>query len=284
MKNDTPRRRRTGGRTTGTGQRPAAEGERIAKKIARAGICSRRQAETLIAERRVTVDGQVIESPALNVTGAQIVAIDGETLRTPEPVRLFRLHKPTGVVSTARDPDGRRTITDLLPPELPRLMTIGRLDINSEGLLLLTNDGELKRRLELPSTGWLRRYRVRVYGDLDEQALKALESGIEIDGVRYGSIMARLDSRRGANAWLSVGLREGKNREIRRVLDHLGLQVSRLIRIAYGPFQLGSLQPRDVDELTGKVVREQLGGKLLDGLIVPIREQDREQTIREVRP
>ncbi|MCB9944127.1 MAG: rRNA pseudouridine synthase [Geminicoccaceae bacterium] len=284
MKNDTPRRRRTGGRTTGTGQRPAAEGERIAKKIARAGICSRRQAETLIAERRVTVDGQVIESPALNVTDAQIVAIDGETLRTPEPVRLFRLHKPTGVVSTARDPDGRRTITDLLPPELPRLMTIGRLDINSEGLLLLTNDGELKRRLELPSTGWLRRYRVRVYGDLDEQALKALESGIEIDGVRYGSIMARLDSRRGANAWLSVGLREGKNREIRRVLDHLGLQVSRLIRIAYGPFQLGSLQPRDVDELTGKVVREQLGGKLLDGLIVPIREQDREQTIREVRP
>ncbi|MCB1969857.1 MAG: rRNA pseudouridine synthase, partial [Geminicoccaceae bacterium] len=179
MKNDTPRRRRTGGRTTGTGQRPAAEGERIAKKIARAGICSRRQAETLIAERRVTVDGQVIESPALNVTGAQIVAIDGETLRTPEPVRLFRLHKPTGVVSTARDPDGRRTITDLLPPELPRLMTIGRLDINSEGLLLLTNDGGLARVLELQATGWLRRYRVRAHGKPHAAALAALAGGVE---------------------------------------------------------------------------------------------------------
>ncbi|MEZ5825522.1 MAG: pseudouridine synthase [Geminicoccaceae bacterium] len=253
----------------------AHEGERVAKRIARAGLCSRRQAEALVAEGRVTVDGQTITSPALNVTEAQLVAVDGEPLKAPEHVRLFRLHKPNGVVSTARDPDGRRTVLDLVPDGLPRLMTIGRLDINSEGLLLLTNDGELKRRLELPSTGWLRRYRVRVYGDIDEAALKALEDGTEIDGVRYGSIMARMDRRQGANAWLSVGLREGKNREIRRVLDHLGLQVSRLIRIAYGPFQLGALEPRAVEEMTGKVVREQLGRKLLDGLIEPPRSQDR---------
>ncbi|MEZ5845410.1 MAG: pseudouridine synthase [Geminicoccaceae bacterium] len=251
----------------------AHAGERVAKRIARAGLCSRRQAEMLVNEGRVTVDGRTIDSPALNVTDTQVVAVDGEPLKAPEHVRLFRLHKPNGVVSTARDPEGRRTVFDLLPEGLPRLMTIGRLDINSEGLLLLTNDGELKRRLELPSTGWLRRYRVRVYGDIDEGALKDLENGIEVEGVRYGSILARMDRRQGANAWLSMGLREGRNREIRRVLDHLGLQVSRLLRIAYGPFQLGALEARGVDELTGKVVREQLGRKLLDGLIEPPRSQ-----------
>ncbi|MCB2055018.1 MAG: rRNA pseudouridine synthase [Geminicoccaceae bacterium] len=250
----------------------AFEGERIAKRIARAGHCSRRAAEALIREGRVAVDGRTVDGPALNVTDDQRVTIDGEPLAAAEPVRLFRLHKPTGVVTTARDPEGRRTIDDLLRHSgtvLPRLMPIGRLDVNSEGLLLLTNDGGLKRRLELPATGWLRRYRVRVHGTVDPRALTALERGIEIDGIRYGSIKARLDRQLASNAWLAVGLTEGKNREVRRVLEHLGLQVSRLIRTAYGPFQLGALEPRMVEEITGKVVREQLGGKLLAGLLEP---------------
>ena len=251
------------------------EGERIAKRIARAGVCSRRQAEKLVTEGRVTVDGETISSPALDVTANQVVTIDGEPLPGFEPIRLFRLYKPLGVVSTTSDPQGRRTVVDLIPPGLPRLMTVGRLDLNSEGLLLLTNDGELKRRLELPATGWLRRYRVRAYGQVESDVLERLEKGIEIEGVRYGSIKARLDRRQGANAWYSVGLREGKNREIRRVLEHLGLTVSRLIRIAYGPFQLGSLEPSAIEELSGKVVREQMGRKLLDGLMEPKREQRR---------
>jgi 23S rRNA pseudouridine2605 synthase len=253
-----------------TSSRPAdtPEGERIAKRIARAGYCSRRDAERLIAEGRVTVDGKLIESPALNVTASSDIRIDGERLRTAEPTRLFRYYKPEGLVTTARDPEGRPTVAErvgnLLGPAAPRLMPVGRLDINSEGLLLLTNDGALKRLLELPSTGWLRRYRVRVYGTVLPEALKALAQGIEIDGVRYGPIKAEEETRTGANAWLKVGLREGKNREVRRVLGHLGLGVSRLIRTAYGPFQLGSLKRGEVEEVTPKVLKEQLGGMAKD--------------------
>lgn len=248
------------------------EGERIAKRIARSGVCSRRDAERLIADGRVAVDGQVISSPALNITPDQRVTVDDTPLPGLEPVRLFRLHKPMGVISAARDPDGRRTLDDLVreaDPKLPRLMPVGRLDINSEGLLLMTNDGELKRRLELPSTGWLRRYKVRAYGTIPDTALANLKNGITIDGLRYSSILARLESRKGANAWYSIGLKEGKNREVRRVLEHLGLQVSRLIRVAYGPFQLGALPSRAVEEFTGKVLREQLGKKMTEGLLLP---------------
>ncbi len=256
------------GRTRPSAPAEPVAGERIAKRIARAGYCSRRDAERLIGEGRVEVDGRTIESPALNVTAEQEIRIDGERLKTAEPTRLFRYYKPEGVVTTARDPEGRPTFIDRLGPDLPRLMPVGRLDINSEGLLLLTNDGGLKRLLELPSTGWLRRYRVRVYGTVDPEALKALEQGIEIEGVRYGPIKAEEETRTGANAWLKVGLREGKNREIRRVLGHLGLEISRLIRTAYGPFQLGSLKRGAIEEVTPKVLKEQLGG-LAKGLQLP---------------
>jgi len=255
---------------------PAPEGERVAKRIARSGYCSRRDAERLIAEGRVAVDGKAIESPALNVTAGQEIRIDGERLKAAEPTRLFRYYKPEGVVTTARDPEGRPTVTERLGAaqlgiELPRLMPVGRLDINSEGLLLLTNDGALKRLLELPATGWLRRYRVRAYGTVRPDALRALEDGIEIDGVRYGSIKAEEETRTGANAWLKVGLREGKNREVRRVLLHLGLEVSRLIRTAYGPFQLGALKRGGIEEVTPKVLKEQLGGMAAQLTLPPSR-------------
>jgi 23S rRNA pseudouridine2605 synthase len=240
----------------------APEGERIAKLIARAGLCSRRDAERLVAERRVAVDGRVLDSPALNVRPGQRVTVDGKPLPAAEPARLFRYHKPRGVVTTARDPEGRKTVYDTLPEGLPRLMPVGRLDLNSEGLLLLTNDGELKRRLELPSTGWLRRYRVRVHGHPEEPQLKALAGGITVDGIAYGSIDAHLDRLQGDNAWLTMALREGRNREVRRVLEHLGFQVGRLIRVAYGPFQLGSLPERGIEEVRPKVLKEQVGSFL----------------------
>lgn len=238
------------------------EGERIAKVIARAGLCSRRDAERLIAEGRVAVDGERIDTPAVRVRSDQVVTVDGRPLPEPAPPRLFRFHKPRGVVVAARDPQGRPTIYDILPRRLPRLMPVGRLDVASEGLLLLTNDGELKRRLELPATGWVRRYRVRAYGRVDPERLRELEKGIEIDGVRYGPVRVRLDAGEGANRWYTVTLREGKNREIRRIFEHLGLEVNRLVRVAYGPFQLGSLPKRAVEEVPGKVMREQLGGLL----------------------
>ena len=238
---------------------PEPGGERIAKLIARAGLCSRRDAERWIAERRVAVDGRVLDTPAVRILPGQRVTVDGKLLPQAEPARLFRYHKPRGVVTSARDPEGRPTIYSNLPPDLPRLMPIGRLDLTSEGLLLLTNDGGLKRKLELPSTGWLRRYRVRAFGNPDEAALRSLAGGITVDGIAYGPVEARVDRLQGDNAWLTVALREGKNREVRRVLEHLGLKVGRLIRLAYGPFQLGGLEPRAVEEVRPKVLKEQLG-------------------------
>ena len=233
--------------------------ERVAKRIARSGLCSRREAERLVLDRRVEVDGVTIDSPALDVAAGQVVTVDGEPLPAAEPPRLFRFHKPKGVLTTERDPGGRATIYDRLPPGLPRLMPVGRLDYNSDGRLLLTNDGGLKRKLELPATGWLRRYRVRAHGRIDQPALDRLKAGIEVEGVRYGPIEARLERTQGANNWLTMGLREGRNREVRRVLNHLGLDVNRLIRVSFGPFQLGGLAEGGVEEVTGKVLREQLG-------------------------
>ncbi|HKF64053.1 MAG TPA: pseudouridine synthase [Dongiaceae bacterium] len=234
--------------------------ERIAKRIARAGLCSRREAEAWIAAGRVVVDGEKITSPALVVGPATRILVDGKPLPAAEPTRLFRYHKPRGLLTTARDPEGRETIYDKLPKELPRLMPIGRLDLTSEGLLLLTNDGELKRKLELPVTGWLRRYRARVNGHVDPAKLAGLAKGVTVEGVDYGPIRASLDRQQGDNAWLTLSLAEGKNREIRRVCEHLGYPVSRLIRIAYGPFQLGHLEKGEVEEVQPKVLREQLGG------------------------
>lgn len=242
------------------GEPPGAE--RIAKRIARSGLCSRREAERWIADGRVAVEGEVLSGPAVTVRADQLVTVDGEPLPEPERARLFRFHKPRHVLTTASDPQGRPTIYDRLPPGYPRLMPIGRLDLDSEGLLLLTNDGELKRRLELPATGWIRRYRVRVHGRVDEAGLAALKEGITADGVTYGPISATLDRVQGSNAWLTVSLREGKNREIRKALLSNGWLVSRLIRISFGPFHLGGLGPDQLEEVTGKVLKEQLGATL----------------------
>ncbi len=228
--------------------------------MARSGLCSRRDAEALVAAGRVALDGRRLETAATLVRPGQRVTVDGKPLPEPEPARLFRFHKPRGLLTSARDPQGRPTIYDGFPAELPRLMPIGRLDMNSEGLLLLTNDGGLKRRLELPATGWLRRYRVRVFGRVDEAMLARLADGVTVEGVAYGPIRARLDSQRGDNAWLTMGLSEGKNREIRRVCEHLGLKVSRLIRLGYGPFQLGSLPRGAIEEVPARTLAEQLGG------------------------
>ena len=233
-----------------------AKGERIAKLLARAGVCSRRDAERLIAEGRVSVDGKVLASPALALNGEHDIRVDGKPIPQAEPARLWRYHKPAGLVTTHRDERGRPTVFERLPPDLPRLVSVGRLDLNSEGLLLLTNDGALARELELPARGWLRRYRVRVHGGVDPERLAALEQGITIDRIAYGPIKAALDRQQGSNAWLTVSLREGKNREIRRVMEHLGLDVTRLIRIAYGPFQLGELPRGGVEEVPRRVLRE----------------------------
>lgn len=227
--------------------------------MARSGLCSRRDAEALIAAGRVTLDGRPLESPATLVVPEQRIAVDGKDLPVPEAPRLFRFHKPRGLLTTARDPQGRPTIYEGLPSELPRLMPIGRLDMNSEGLLLMTNDGGLKRRLELPATGWVRRYRVRVFGRVEEAALAGLAEGVVVEGVAYGPIRARLDSQRGDNAWLTMALAEGRNREIRRVCEHLGYRVNRLIRLAYGPFQLGGLPRGALEEVSARTLEAQLG-------------------------
>jgi 23S rRNA pseudouridine2605 synthase len=233
--------------------------ERIAKLLARVGLCSRRDAERWIAAGRVAVDGRVLTTPAVTVTAESEVRVDGALLPAAERPRLWRYHKPAGLVTTHRDEKGRPTVFAALRKELPRVISVGRLDLNSEGLLLLTNDGALARRLELPSTGWLRRYKVRVHGEVDPDRLAALEKGITIEGVAYGPIRASLERRQGSNAWIALALREGKNREVRRVLEHLGLPVTRLIRLSFGPFQLGNLARGEVAEVPKKVLTEQLG-------------------------
>jgi 23S rRNA pseudouridine2605 synthase len=235
------------------------QGERIAKVMARAGLASRRQAEAWITAGRVAVNGAVISSPALNVKPSDRIVVDGQPLRARERTRLFRYHKPRGLVTTNADPEGRPTIFGALPKDLPRLISIGRLDINTEGLLLLTNDGGLARVLELPATGWLRRYRVRALGRVMQPALDKLRAGITVEGVRYGPIEATLDREQGANVWLTVGIREGKNREVRKVLETLDLKVNRLIRVAFGPFELGELEEGAVEEIKSEGLRSELG-------------------------
>ena len=233
-------------------------GERIAKVMARAGLCSRRDAERWIADGRVSVDGTVLTSAALTVSAANTVLVDGNPLPAAAETRLWRYHKPPGLVTSHSDPQGRPTVFERLPKGMGRVISVGRLDLNSEGLLLMTNDGELARRLELPSTGWQRRYRVRVYGEVKEDRLAALTRGITVEGVRYGPIEASLETGTAKNSWLNVSLSEGKNREIRKVLEHLKLNVNRLIRISYGPFHLGKMGRGEVDEIAGKVLRDQL--------------------------
>lgn len=238
------------------------DAERLAKVIARAGLCSRRDAETWIAAGRVSVNGERVVSPALNVTRKDRISVDGKPLPERERTRLFRYHKPAGLVTTNEDPEGRPTIFSALPKDLPRLLTVGRLDISTEGLLLLTNDGGLARVLELPETGWLRRYRVRAHGQIRQDQLDHLRSGLSVEGVRYGPIEATLDRLQGTNVWLTVAIREGKNREVRNVLGALGLQVNRLIRVSFGPFQLADLPAGEVEEITTRVLREQLGERV----------------------
>jgi 23S rRNA pseudouridine2605 synthase len=237
-------------------------GERVAKVIARAGLASRREAEAWIAAGRVAVNGTLIHSPAFNVTARDRVSVDGEPLPARERTRLFLYHKPRGVLTTRADPQGRPTIFQQLPKGLPRLISVGRLDYNTEGLLLLTNDGALARLLELPATGWLRRYRVRAHGAVTQQQLDALRAGVTIDGIHYGEIEATLDRLQGSNLWLTFAIREGKNREVRNVLGHLGLTVTRLIRVSFGPFQLGELAEGAVEEVRTRVLREQLGERV----------------------
>ncbi len=242
--------------TPSTGTPP---GDRIAKVLARAGVASRREAERMIELGRIAVNGTVITRAALNVTDRDRITVDGKPLGLPDAPRLWLYHKPTGRVTTTKDEQGRMTIYDDLPEDMPRVMSVGRLDLNSEGLLLLTNDGGVKRKLELPSTGWLRKYRVRVNGRPTDEMLQPLRDGLVIDRQRYLPMIVSIDRQQGANAWLTVGLREGKNREVRRAMEDIGLGVNRLIRTSYGPFQLGQLKPGSVEEVRRKIVRDQLG-------------------------
>jgi 23S rRNA pseudouridine2605 synthase len=233
-------------------------GDRIAKFLSRAGVASRRDAEKMLAEGVIKLNGKAISHPATFVLPGDIVQVNGRVVDPPDRTRMWRYHKPEGLVTTHRDPEGRPTVFDKLRQQLPRVISVGRLDITSEGLLLLTNDGALARRLELPSTGWIRRYRVRVFGVPSVAALASLSRGVTVDGERFGPIEAAIDAKKGDNVWLSISLREGRNREIRRVMAHLGLSVSRLIRVAYGPFQLGNLERGGIDEVPPRVLRQQL--------------------------
>jgi len=238
------------------------KGDRIAKVMARAGFCSRRDAEKWILDGRVSVNGKAIDSPALNVFPSDRIIVDGKPMNKEgmrEP-RLFRYHKPSGLVTTHKDEQGRQTVFESLPDNLPRVISVGRLDLNTEGLLLLTNDGGLSRFMELPTTGWVRRYKVRAYGHVTQGQLDDLEKGVTIDGVKYAGIEAKLEKQQGDNAWMSIALKEGKNREIRRVCEYLDLRVNRLIRLSYGPFQLGNLKQGEVEEIKLKVIKEQLKG------------------------
>jgi 23S rRNA pseudouridine2605 synthase len=236
-----------------------SDGDRIAKVLSRAGVASRREAERMIAEGRVKVNGVVIDSPALNVSTSDRIIVDGKPVAEPEPARLWLYHKPAGLVTTERDEKGRDTVFGALPEDMPRVMSVGRLDLNSEGLLLLTNDGELKRKLELPATGWLRRYRVRVKGDGSKIDIDALRRGITVDGVKYAPMEVGFDRQQGANAWYTIALREGKNREIRKAMMAVNATVNRLLRVSYGPFQLGNLKAGEVEEVKRRVLRDQMG-------------------------
>jgi len=235
---------------------------RIAKAMAHAGLCSRRDAEAWIAAGRVSVNGKVLTTPAHVVSPGDKIMVDGEPLPASQAPRLWRYHKPRGLITSHKDPQGRRTVFDALPPSLPRVVSVGRLDINTEGLLLLTTDGALARHLELPSTGWVRRYRVRAHGRVTKEALHGLRSGVTIDGVKYGPVEARIDREQGSNLWLMLSLREGKNREVKRLAEHLGLTVNRLIRISFGPFALGDLAEGALEEVKRRVLADQLGPKL----------------------
>ena len=265
-------------------QSTANDGERIAKRLARAGLCSRREAERWIADGRVKVDGKRLTSPAFNVTEKSRILVDGKVLPRAEAAKLWRHYKPKGRVTSHRDPEGRPTVFEHLPADLPRVISIGRLDLTTEGLLLLSNDGDLARYLELPSTGWRRRYRVRVHGRVTAAALAGLKDGITVDGVRYGPIEATLDHTGGSNSWLGLTLTEGKNREVRNVLGALGLEVNRLIRTAYGPFQLGDLPEGETKQVTTRVLRDQLGAKAVDfGLEAPQQKPQQKERTRAHR-
>ena len=236
-------------------------GERIAKILARAGVCSRRDAEKLIADGRVSVDGKILNSPALNVTENQIVTVDGKKIGAAEESRVWRYHKPAGIITTARDPQGRPTVFDKMPPGMPRVVSVGRLDFNTEGLLLLTNDGGLARHLELPSNAWLRHYRVRVYGEVTPAKLKSVANGVTISGIQYEPVKIAIEESKedATNKWLAVTIKEGKNREVRKIMEHLDLQVTRLIRTAFGPFPLGKLPRGAIEEVPKRVLRDSLG-------------------------
>ena len=235
--------------------------ERLAKFMARSGVCSRRMAETLINQKRVTVNGEVIETPAFNVEGNEKILLDGEPLPTVQKTRLWLYHKPAGLLTTHKDTEARSTVFENLPPDMPRVISVGRLDLNSEGLLLLTNNGELSRQLELPKNAWSRRYKVRVHGTLNMRKLAELEKGVIIDGVQYGPVKIEKESQNGTNSWLLITLCEGKNREVRKLMKSVGLEVARLIRLSYGPFQLGNLKKGEVKEVPFKVLKEQLGSQ-----------------------
>ena len=233
-------------------------GDRIAKWLSRAGVASRRDVERMLTEGTIKLNGRTVTHPATFVCAEDTVQVNGKVVDQPDRTRVWRYHKPEGLVTTHKDPEGRPTVFDKLRLQLPRVVSVGRLDLTSEGLLLLTNDGGLARQLELPATGWLRRYRVRVFGVPSEGALKSLAKGVTVEGVRYGPIEAEVDAKKGDNTWLTLSLREGRNREIRRVMAHLGLSVSRLIRVAYGPFQLGTLERGGIEEIPARVLRQQL--------------------------
>ena len=235
--------------------------ERLAKFMARSGVCSRRQAEEYIRQKRVSVNGEIIDSPAFNVEGSEKILFDGEKLPAIETTRLWLYYKPVGLVTTHKDNQNRPTVFDSLPPFMPRVISVGRLDLNSEGLLLLTNNGELSRKLELPENGWSRRYKVKVHGFIDTKKLASLEKGATVDGINYGPVKAEIETQKGTNAWLIITLSEGKNREIRKLMKSIGLDVARLIRLSYGPFQLGALKKGEVKEVPAKVLQEQLGSK-----------------------